>query len=220
MFLLNLIGSIIGIILGGYILFVGRKNIWITLGVVSLLAIANLLAVLVAGKGSVQDLLQTQNWTLLGIAFLAGILSLFLGRARPDLGVALIGFIAGADMALWLYEISAYLITSVAQFSEQTAFRVGLLILFIGGLLGLWFVRKFQNEALIIITMVVGTQVIQSALGLSPASSWTAIIVLSLAVGGVLVQYATYLREIKSNELSPAPQPSSVAYFQDLELDL
>lgn len=179
-----------------------------------------MLAVLVAGKGSVQDLLQTQNWTLLGIAFLAGILSLFLGRARPDLGVALIGFIAGADMALWLYEISAYLITSVAQFSEQTAFRVGLLILFIGGLLGLWFVRKFQNEALIIITMVVGTQVIQSALGLSPASSWTAIIVLSLAVGGVLVQYATYLREIKSNELSPAAQPSSVAYFQDLELDL
>ena len=81
-------------------------------------------------------------------------------------------------------------------------------------------IRAVRDEALILITMLVGTQLILDGLGFSPTSSWTAIIMITLALAGVLVQYAIYLREIKSNQLHPEPHPSSLAYFQDLELDL
>ncbi|MCZ7670368.1 MAG: hypothetical protein M5U34_26025 [Chloroflexi bacterium] len=73
---------------------------------------------------------------------------------------------------------------------------------------------------MILVTTFVGTELILDAFGFSPTSSLTAIIIISLALAGVLVQYAIYLREIKSSELIPTPHPSSMAYFQDLELDV
>ncbi len=103
--------------------------------------------------------------------------------------------------------------------SEQTALWVALVILVIGGLLGFWFVRVSRDEALILITMIVGVSIIQLVLGLSTTSSWTAIFILALALAGLFVQYALYIRETKEEETFIEPQVSSVAYFQDLELD-
>jgi len=217
MVFLNLIGSIIGVILGGYILFAGRKAIWATLGIAGLVATANLLAVLVAGVDTGRDLIEVQEWGLLGIAAVVGGLGIVVGRIKPDLAVLFIGFIAGADVALWFYDISAYLITTVARLSEQAAIGTGLVVLFIGGLLGLWLVRKARDEALVLITMLVGVQIIQNALGLSTTSSWTAIIMITLALAGVLVQYASYLRELKDEQTEVVPHIYSAAYFQDLE---
>lgn len=219
-FLVNLLVTIISVILGGYILFVGRKAAWVTLGTVSLIVTGNLLAVLFAGADKARDLIELQSWGLVGIAVLVGFLGFAVGRANKDWAVLLIGFAAGADMALWLYDVSAYAIKTVAQQSERTAFWVGLIILVVGGLLGMWLVSKARDEALILITMLVGTQFIQNSLGLSKDSSWTAIIMITLALAGVLVQFADYLREIKANQQSLEPQASSIAYFQDLELEL
>jgi hypothetical protein len=41
-----------------------------------------------------------------------------------------------------------------------------------------------------------------------------------LALAGVLVQYANYLRELMATDqlTEPVPAESSLAYFQDLEL--
>lgn len=219
MFFLNLLGSIIGVLLGGYILFAGRKAVWATLGIVGLVATANLLAVLVAGVDAGRDLLEMQAWGLLGLAAVVGGLGIVVGRIKPDLAVLFIGFIAGADVVLWFYDISTYLVTSVAHLSELAATWTGLVVLFIGGLFGLWLVRKARDEALVLITMLVGVQIIQNALGLSTTSSWTAIIMITLALAGVLVQYASYLREFKAEQTEPEPDISSVAYFHDLELE-
>jgi len=219
MFFLNLIASIIGVIFGGYILFAGRKAVWATLGIAGLATTANLLAVLVAGVENGRDLIEVQAWGLLGITLLVGILGIALGRYKPDMAVLFIGFIAGVGIGLWFYDISAYLITTVAQQTERAATGMGLVILVIGGLFGLWLVRKTRDEALIFITMLVGVQLIQDSLGLSETSSWAAIILISLALAGVLVQYAGYLRELKADQIEPALDISSVVYFQNLELD-
>ena len=220
MFFLNLITTIILIILGFYILFAGRHLIWATLGIVGLSATANLLAVLV-GNGNVgRDLITNQQWVLVGIAVLVGVIGVLLGKYKQDLAIFCIGFIAGADATLWFYNVATHFITNVARQSERSAYLTGLVLILIGGFLGLWLVREIRDEALILITMLVGTQLILDAFGFSPTSSWTAIIMITLALAGVLVQYAIYLREIKSDELTPQPHPSSLAYFQDLELDL
>ena len=218
--LLNLLLSIFIIVLGFYILFAGRHVIWATLGIVALTAAANLLAVVVAGGSTGRDLIEMQEWRLVGIAVLLGVLGILLGKFKPDWAVLSIGFIAGADAALWFYSVTVNLMTNVAKQSGQTAYLTGLIILLVGGLLGLWLARLVRDEALILITMLVGTQLILAGFGFSPTSSWTAIIMITLALAGVLVQYAIYLREIKSNQLHPEPHPSSLAYFQDLELDL
>jgi len=220
MILLSFIGSIIGIGFGFYILFAGRHAIWATLGIVALSAAANLLAVFVAKGSTGKDLLEMQQWGLLGIALAIGALGIVLGKYKEDLAILFIGFIAGADAALWFYDVTAHLMTNVAHRSETTANITGIIVIIVGGLLGLWLVRTVQDEALILITMLVGTQLILDGFGFSPTSSWTAIIMITLALAGVLVQYAIYLREIKSDQLHPEPHPSSLAYFQDLELDL
>ena len=49
------------------------------------------------------------------------------------------------------------------------------------------------------ITVFVGTDIIIKASGLSTEKSFTAVITISLALFGLVVQYAQYLREIKAD---------------------
>jgi uncharacterized membrane protein YuzA (DUF378 family) len=98
---------------------------------------------------------------------------------------------------------------------------VALAVIVVGGLFGLWLIRQSRDEALILITMLIGVQLVQDALGFDKSSSWTAIIMLSLGLAGILVQYAFYLRQLKAIEQQKElePQASSLAFFQNLQLD-
>ena len=218
-FILQIIAIIIGLVIGGYILFAGRRVLSVTLAFVAFATSANLLAIFVADVNNGLELIDIEAWSMLGIAVVIGVIGFFLGKARPELAVSVIGFVAGAELAVLFIEISDYVTTSVINQSEQMALWVGLGILVIGGLLGFWLVRVSRDEALILITMIVGVSIIQVVFGLSTTSSWTAIFILTLGLAGVLVQYALYLREIKGKETIIEPQVSSVAYFQDLELE-
>jgi len=220
MFFVNLLVTIISLIIGGAILFGGRKALSVTLGMMSFIITGRLLALFIIEEDKVLDLVETESWELLGIAVLVGLLGIAIGRASPNIAVSLIGFLAGADIALLFYDISTYALTSMAQQSEETAFWVGIIFLAIGGLVGLWLVQKARDDTLILITMLVGVQFIQNSLGLSGDSSWTAIIIIILGLSGVLVQYAGYLREIKADQQLPDPQTPGATYFQNLELDL
>ncbi len=219
--LLKILLTLVGIALGGYILFFGRRALWATLGIISLAAAANIGAVLVAGVDTGWELIDLQAWRLLGATAGIGALGVVLGRYKPDIAVTVIGFIAGANIALWLYDISAYLVTGVARLPEQATIWTVLTLLLINGLLGVWLVRKDRDEALILLSVLVGVELINDALGLSDTRSITAILLLSLALAGVLVQYAEYLRERTGDSPLTTPEPlaSSVAYFQDLELN-
>src|SRR5210317_1439606 len=107
--------GIIGILFGVVILFDGRRRLWATLGIVSLTVSARLLAIFAAGLESGRDLIEFQQWNLAAIAIAIGIVGMVLGWLAPNLSVLIIGFAAGADVTLWFYEISSYLIIEVAQ---------------------------------------------------------------------------------------------------------
>lgn len=219
--LLNLITAIVIIGLGFYTLLFGRKVLWATLGIMAFIVTARILAVFVAGVDLAKQLIELRAWDLVGIAFAAGVLGVILGRFKPGIAVSAIGFIAGADITLWFYEISSYLVVVVAQLSEQVAFGLGLVLLLIGGIIGLWLIRKYRDEILIIVTMLVGVQLILNGFQFDSKSSLTAIIIITLALVGVVVQYADYLRELEAKTplIESQQTASSLAFFQDLEIN-
>ncbi len=220
-FLFALLQTLIGVLLGGYILFLGRVKLWATLGVVGFAVTANMLAILVAGGDDGLDLIDMQAWGLIAIAVAIGITGAILGNARPELAGVLIGIAAGANVALWFYDIADHLMTSVASLPEETVIIVGLFLIMIGGLCGYWLIRSYRDEALILITVVLGAELISDALDLSSARSITAILILGLSLAGILVQYGDYERKRRAalGLTEPEPMPSSVAFFQNLELD-
>lgn len=220
-FLVDSSSTILLLVLGGYILFAGRKYIWLTTGAVGLTVTARLLAILVAGFDTGRELIEFREWGLFGLAVAVGLLGVVLGRLKPHLAALLIGFAAGADLALWFYGIVSYLITDVANLPENLVLWVALAVIVVGGLFGLWLIREFQDEALILITVLIGVQFIQDLLSLDKSSNWTAIIILSLGLAGLLIQYAFYLRQLKAltDQNEPVPNASSMAFFQDLELE-
>ncbi len=219
--MLNLIWVIVSIGLGFYTLFFGRKVLWATLGIMALIATARLLAVFVAGVALAWQLIEIEAWDLVGIAFAAGALGVIFGKFKPGIAVNVIGFIAGADIILWFYKISFHLIVVVARLPEQVALGVGLLLLLFGGLIGAWLARKYGDEIIIIVTMLVGVQLIQDGFRLDSKSSLTAIIITALALVGVLVQYADYLREMESKAplIGSQQADSTLDFFQSLEID-
>ena len=220
-FISEIFGTALWLVSGIYILFIGRKAVWATLGVLGLATAAILLAVFVAGVETGKELIDTQEWGLVGIAVGVGVLGIIVGRFKPDLAALVIGFAAGAYVAVWLYDIAEYFIADVANLPESMVSWVVLVAIIIGGLLGLSLVRRSRDEALIFITMLLGVMLVQSAITLTHTSSWSAIVFISLALAGVLVQYAQYLREMKalSEHTEPEMSAYSVAYFQDLQLD-
>jgi hypothetical protein len=191
------------------------------MGIVGLVVTARLLAILVAGLDTGRELIEFREWGMVGLALVAGLVGVVIGRLKPNLAALLIGVAAGADLALFLYDIAASLITEVARLPENLVVWVTLAVIIVGGLFGLWLIRQSRDEALILITMLIGAQLILDALVLDRSSSWTAIIMLSLGLAGLLVQYAAYLRQRKarSEQREPGPDGSSVAYFQNLQLD-
>ena len=87
MILLIIAGTIIGLVLGFYILFVGRKELWATLGIVALSAAANLLAVLVLDLENGRELIAAQQWIFVGIAvgLMAGIVFFIVNYSRVNI---------------------------------------------------------------------------------------------------------------------------------------
>ncbi len=99
-YILSIVATIIGLIIGGYILFAGRRRLSITLAFLAFTAGANLLAVFVAGVDSGLALIDIEAWRLLGIALGIGVVGFLVAKLRPDLAVSVIGFIAGAELAV------------------------------------------------------------------------------------------------------------------------
>lgn len=198
-FLLSVFFLIVGLLLGFYLLLLGRRRMVLTTALISLAATGSLLALISLGEGSAWALTAEPNWPLLGITVAAGIIGGILGSRQQRVAAAVVGFFAGGYIALWFYKIAFYLVVNIAHWPKQTAFWVGVAILIIGGLIGLYLTRRSEAVTLIMITVFVGADIIVRALGLSSESSFTAVIAISLALLGLVVQYAQYLREIKAD---------------------
>jgi hypothetical protein len=209
---------VLGVGIGGYIMLAGRRKLGVTLGIVGLMAGAELVAVLALSLDSGWSLLREREWMILLLILGFGVIGYLIGRRYTDLSVILIGFLAWANIALWFNAIVHYVSTDVIAVGAETAVYFNIPIFIIGGLIGAWFTRLYNDKLLIIITVILGVRLIGLALSLDNDSSFTAVVILSLALIGIVVQYAQYLRELKTAEsLPPAPQPAlpEIGWFYD-----
>lgn len=220
-FLLSILLFIVGLVLGFYLLLFGRRKMAVTTAIICLAGTGSLLALIFLGESNGWALTVEPDWMLLGITVAAGVVGGILGSRVGHTAAVIIGFFAGGYIGLWFYDIAHFLIVDISQWSEQTAFWVGVVILIVSGLIGLFLTRRSEAVSVILISVFVGTDITIKALGLSPEKSFTAVITISLALLGLVVQYAQYMREIKAerrtfySETGPAPAPE---YF-DLSSD-
>jgi len=182
--------AILGALLGGGILLFGRKYYWALLGVVITFLFGFFLANF-EGLEHEWQLLISGEWVSLLIALVAGGIGVLVGRWNRSVALAAIGFTAGAYIATYSNQLLLYL-------TGQTGAGLTwwLLLIFVAaGVLGAYFTRRNPDEALILISVTLGTAIVARALNLSTESSWTAVITLSLALVGVVLQFAVYVRE-------------------------
>jgi hypothetical protein len=213
--LLNIIITILAVILGFFILIRGKRYLWATAGVIMTIASANLLAILVARLDNAWELIELGRWQLTLIALGIGLVGVLLGRYKPDIASLIVGFLACADIALWFSDILVYLFDSIAGLPGNISLWIGIGLLFIGGIPGLYLTRRYPRRAIIVISVLVGVQIINLALGLSPTSSFSAVVLLSLTLLGVVVQYAEYARSMNkaapfSGHISPVDEGLSI----------
>ncbi len=209
---------VVGLGLGLYLLLWGRKGLAVTTAIICLTGTGSLLALIFLGENSGWALTENPNWWLIGITVVAGIVGGILGSRAEHIATAVIGFFAGGYIGLWFYDIAHYLVVDIGNWSEQEAIWVGVAILIIGGLIGLYLTRRSDGVAVILISVFVGTDIIIRALRLSSSSSWTAVIAISLALLGLVVQYAQYLREVKGEmHRFVAETEAPVTEFFDLD---
>lgn len=213
-FLLTILFFIIGLVLGFYLLLFGRRKMMITTAIISLAAIGSLLAFIFLRENNAWALTAEPNWLLLGITVAAGIVGGILGSRSEHTAAAIVGFFAGGYVGTWFYSIAFYLVVTMAKWPENTAFWVEIAVIIISGFVGLILTRRSESVSMILVSVIVGADLIGRALGMSSESSITAVISISLALLGLVVQYAQYLREIKGDNLSlfapqagPAPAP-------------
>lgn len=202
-FLLTILFFIVGLVLGFYLLLLGRRTMWLTTAIICLAGTGGFLALVFLGENNGWALTEARDWTLIGITVAVGVIGGVLGARAEHIAAGVIGFFAGAAVGLWLYNISYYVIVTVAEWPEETAFWVGVVILMVGGVLGLFFTRRSEAIAVILISVFVGGDIIGRALNMDPSKSFTAVVLLSLVLLGLVVQYAQYLREIKAEITMP-----------------
>ncbi len=203
---LNFLLTVIFLGIGGILLLAGRKYLWVLLGGGSLLILATVLAE-VQGYPDAWSLVEERLWISLLLSLGAGAVGVYISQRFEKLAVDIIGFAVGVFVATWFDEI---LLVLNGQTEGEFTWWVGLI--FIGaGILGVWITRQDPDQALILISVIIGARTIESGLKLDGTKSITAVIILGLGLTGVVVQYATLLRERPrlGQQLPPVPHPVS-----------
>lgn len=205
-FLVNFLLTLIFLGLGGVLLLAGRHYLWVLLGAGGLI-ITTTLAAEFQGYENAWSLIEEEAWIALLIALLIGVLGAYIGNNYERLSVDLIGFAVGVYIATWFDEI---LLMMNGQDASEFTWWVALI--FIGaGFISVWITRHDPDQAVILISVIIGANTISDGLRLDETRSITAVVILGLTLTGVVVQYASYLRERPriGQQLPPVPHPIS-----------
>jgi hypothetical protein len=192
--------------LGGLLLLAGRKYRWILLGAGGFLITAALVAELQLNSNAF-TLVQDKLWIALLIALGVGILGVIIAQKFERISFDIIGFAAGLYIATLFDEILLFL-----NDQEKGQITWWLVLIFLAaGIISVWLTRKDPEEAVILISVVIGARTIAEGLNLDQTNSFTAVVTLGLGLTGVVVQYASYLRERPriGGQLPPVPHPIS-----------
>jgi len=158
--------TIIPILLGVALLFLGRKLFWLFVAVVGF----------VVGTSLASQFLQGQSETfILIIGLLGGVIGALLAIFMQRLAVAAAGFVAGG-----------YLMVTVLGWLGMGSQGVTWLPFLIGGAIGALLVAVMFDWALIFLSSLVGAELVVNGLGARPSISLLLLVV--LLVVGMVVQ--------------------------------
>lgn len=192
--------------LGGLLLLAGRKYMWILLGAGGMI-IAATIAAEVQGYPNAWSLIEEGSWLSLLIAVGVGVLAVYIGQNYEHLSADIIGFAVGVFIATWFDEVLL-----VLNGEESTEFTWWVALMFVAaGIAGVWATRQDPDQALILISVLIGANTISNGLDMDPESNWTAVVLLSLTLTGVVVQYASLLRERPRMGQRLPPVPHAVS---------
>lgn len=158
--------------LGIVLLLFGRRAFWIFVAVAGFIAGITFATQFMSGKPELVILL---------IGVVAGIIGAFLGIALEWLAILIAGFLAGGYLATTLV-ISLGLTLSIGNG----------VIYIIGGIIGLILVAALFDWAIIVLSVLLGAEIIMPFLSISASAYW--LVFLGLLIVGILVQVGIWRR--------------------------
>lgn len=193
--LLDLLGRLVilalGVALGGLALVAGRRYLQYFVGAGVFFIVLGVFAAL-GGYDNPWQLFTAGQWVWILIAAALGGLGLIISRRDTKLATMLAGFVAGATLGLWI--LLAFWDT-ISPTPTAWAYIVTAIIVVLAGVSAAYWTLHRGDEAIILVTTTVGVVTLSRALNVDPNGKWAAIVILSLALGGVIIQYATLVRE-------------------------
>jgi hypothetical protein len=154
------------IILGILLLFFGRRLFWLFVGVAGFIAGLNFAPQLISGQSEM---------TILLIAIIAGIIGAFLAIMLEGLAILIGGFLAGG------YLITALLVSLGISVSAEPS-----IIYIAGGIVGLLLVAVFFDWAIIILSALLGAEILMPFLHISGSVYW--LVFIGIVIVGIAVQ--------------------------------
>jgi MFS family permease len=161
------ISAFLTLALGILLLLFGRRAFWIFVGVAGFIAGLTFATMFMHGQPELVILL---------IAIVAGIIGAFLAIMLEGLAILIAGFLAGG-----------YLATTLAVSLGMTIASGNWVVYIIGGIIGLILVAALFDWAIIILSVLLGADLIMSGLSI-PSSPYYWVIILVLIVVGIVVQ--------------------------------
>lgn len=159
-------------ILGILLLFFGRRLFWLFVGVAGFIAGLTLVPQLITGLSEMAILL---------IAIIAGVIGAFLAVMLEGLAILIAGFLAGGYLATSL----------VVSFGFHVSAGPSVIYI-IGGIIGLILVAVFFDWAIIILSALLGAEILMPLLHISSSNHW--LVFLGLVFVGIAVQAGIWRR--------------------------
>lgn len=204
-FLVGLVLSILLSAVAVVAVLAGRRYLWLLVGTSAFLLVGYVATALLAYERP-RQLITQGEWLAVGLAVGAGALAAVLGRTYPRGAIGAAGFATGAVVLGWFDTIVLYAGGQGVQ--AAAPLWLILLLILIGGAVGAYLTLRSPETAVVLISTLLGVYLLVEALGLNRNSVWVVILELALALTGVVVQYAAYLREQKALDAPRyAPRP-------------
>lgn len=182
------ISTILTLALGVLLLLFGRRAFWIFVAVVGFIAGLTFATTVMRGQPELVILL---------IAIAASIIGAFLAIFLEGLAILIAGFLAGG-----------YLATALAVALGMTIATGNWVIYIIGGIIGLILVAAIFDWAIIILSVLLGTEIIMNFLR-SSVSAYYWLVFFGLVVVGIVVQAGIWHRRYPVQRTWRRSQPSS-----------
>jgi hypothetical protein len=164
--------TILTLVLGILLLLFGRRLFWLFVAVAGFIAGLTFATMYMHGQPELVILL---------IAIVAGVIGAFLGVILEGLAILIAGFLAGGYLA------TALLVS--LGLSQMAGYWF---VYVMGGVIGLILVAALFDWAIIILSVLVGAEIIMTFLAIPNPAHW--LVLLGLIIVGLLVQVGVWHR--------------------------